>query len=124
MWRLIQVGALASGAQWRPRSEWSDGRQSLELSRFSPLPRRGLLLIGGLGFHERVGLTGGLGRTAGAERVDVPESNTLLMPRISLSAAVRDRITGANVLIPSNGFPLGQQLDTVKARLVRLVCTL
>ena len=55
-------------------------------------------------------------RPAGAERVDVPESNTLLlMPRISLSAAVRDRITGANGLIPSNGFPLGQQLETVKA---------
>jgi len=37
------------------------------------------------------------------------------MPRISLSAAVRDRINGANGLIPSNGFPLGQQLETVKA---------
>jgi hypothetical protein len=37
------------------------------------------------------------------------------MPRTSLSAAVRDRITGANGLIPSNGFPLGQQLETVKA---------
>ena len=55
-------------------------------------------------------------RPAGAERVDVPESNTLLlMPRISLSAVVRDRINGANGLIPSNGFPLGQQLETVKA---------
>jgi hypothetical protein len=30
-------------------------------------------------------------------------------------AAVRDRITRANGLIPSNGFPLGQQLETVKA---------
>ena len=37
------------------------------------------------------------------------------MPRSSLTAAVRDRITGANGLIPSNGFPLGQQLETVKA---------
>ena len=37
------------------------------------------------------------------------------MPRISLSAAVRDRINGANGLIPSNGFPLGQQLETAKA---------
>jgi hypothetical protein len=37
------------------------------------------------------------------------------MPRISLSAVVRDRINGANGLIPSNGFPLGQQLETVKA---------
>jgi hypothetical protein len=37
------------------------------------------------------------------------------MPRSSLLAAVRDRITGANGLIPSNGFPLGQQLATVKA---------
>ena len=57
-------------------------------------------------------------RPAGAERVDVPESNTLLlMPRISLSAVVRDRpgINGANGLIPSNGFPLGQQLETAKA---------
>ncbi len=55
-------------------------------------------------------------RPAGAERVEVPESNTLLpMPRSSLMAAVRDRITGANGLIPSNGFPLGQQLETVKA---------
>jgi len=55
-------------------------------------------------------------RPAGAERVDVPESNTLLlMPRISLSAVVRDRINGANGLVPSNGFPLGQQLETVKA---------
>ncbi len=55
-------------------------------------------------------------RPAGAESVDVPESNTLLlMPRISLSAAVRDRITGANGLIPSNGFPLGHQLETAKA---------
>jgi hypothetical protein len=53
---------------------------------------------------------------AGAECVEVPESNTLfLMPRSSLMAAVRDRINGANGLIPSNGFPLGQQLETVKA---------
>ena len=37
------------------------------------------------------------------------------MPRISLSAVVRDRINGANGLILSNGFPLGQQLETVKA---------
>jgi hypothetical protein len=37
------------------------------------------------------------------------------MPRISLSAVVRDRINGANGLVPSNGFPLGQQLETVKA---------
>ena len=37
------------------------------------------------------------------------------MPRSSLMAAVRDRINGANGLIPSNGFPLGQQLVTVKA---------
>jgi hypothetical protein len=37
------------------------------------------------------------------------------MPRISLSAVVRDRINGANGLIPSNGFPLGQQLETAKA---------
>jgi hypothetical protein len=37
------------------------------------------------------------------------------MPQSSLMAAVRDRITGANGLIPSNGFPLGQQLETVKA---------
>ena len=38
------------------------------------------------------------------------------MPRSStLMAAVRDRIRRANGLIPSNGFPLGQQLVTVKA---------
>ena len=37
------------------------------------------------------------------------------MPRISLSAVVRDRINGANGLVPSNGFPLGQQLETAKA---------
>ena len=55
-------------------------------------------------------------RPAGAERVEVPESNTLLlMPISTLLAAVRDRIKRANGLIPSNGFPLGQQLTTVKA---------
>ena len=37
------------------------------------------------------------------------------MPRSTLMAAVRDRIRRANGLIPSNGFPLGQQLTTVKA---------
>ena len=37
------------------------------------------------------------------------------MPRSTLMAAVRDRIRRANGLIPSNGFPLGQQLVTVKA---------
>jgi hypothetical protein len=37
------------------------------------------------------------------------------MPRSTLMAAVRDRITRANGLIPSNGFPLGQQLETAKA---------
>jgi len=55
-------------------------------------------------------------RPAGAEGVDVPESNTCLpTPRTSLVAAVRDRVRRANGSIPSNGLPLGQQLETVKA---------
>lgn len=54
-------------------------------------------------------------RPAGAEGVDVPESNTCLpTPRTSLVAAVRDRVRRANGSISTKGLQLGLQLETAK----------
>ena len=54
-------------------------------------------------------------RSAGAEGVGVPESNTCLpMPGNTLVAAVRDRVRRADGSILASGFQFGQQLENAK----------
>ena len=54
-------------------------------------------------------------RPAGAERVEVPESNTHLpVPTSTLMAAVRDRVRRANNPITLRGLQLGRQPATAK----------
>ena len=63
-------------------------------------------------------------RPAGADGVEVPESNTCLpTPDISLVAAVSDRVWRANGLITTNGLQLGRQLESAKEQFAtQLIC--
>ena len=57
----------------------------------------------------------GGGPPAGAQRVDVPDDNSVLpMPTSTLMAAVRDRVRRANNPITLRGLQLGRQLETAK----------
>ena len=62
-------------------------------------------------------------RPAGAERAEVPESNTHLpVPTSTLMAAVRDRVRRANNPITLRGLQLGRQPETAKEFAFLLTC--